>query len=81
MHRFEGCAEKIIHQLKSKISKDGSGIVDILYYMEEYAGSVMSQIMLSIEFDAEMRRNCDYLKDILIMTDNASKPFNIPGFW
>lgn len=78
---IQACVENILNQWRSKMSNDGSGVVDVLDYLEDYSGSVVTQTLFSTPFDANMRRNFNYLRDITIMTDTASKPFNIPGIW
>ncbi|KAL3828741.1 hypothetical protein ACJIZ3_017543 [Penstemon smallii] len=78
---IQACCEDILNQWKKKILKDGSNIVDVLDYLEDYSGSVVTRTLFSTPFTPEMRRNFHYLRDLSIMTDTASKPFNIPGFW
>ncbi|KAI3469673.1 hypothetical protein Pfo_026336 [Paulownia fortunei] len=76
---MQSCTENILNQWKNMISKDGSGVVDVLHYLEDYSGSVVTHSLFHTTFDDEMRRNFHYLRDLTIMTDTASKPFNFPG--
>ncbi|KAL3828740.1 hypothetical protein ACJIZ3_017542 [Penstemon smallii] len=78
---IEACCEDILNQLKNKILKDGSNIVDVLDSLEDYSGSVVTRALFSTPFTPEMRRTFHYLRDLSIMTNTASQPFNIPGFW
>ncbi|KAK6138709.1 hypothetical protein DH2020_027549 [Rehmannia glutinosa] len=61
------------------MSMDGKGVVDVLHYLEDYSGSVVTHSLFHTTFDDEMRRNFHYLRDLTIMTDTASKPFMFPG--
>ncbi|KAK6161420.1 hypothetical protein DH2020_004801 [Rehmannia glutinosa] len=76
---MQSCTENILNQWKSKMSMDGKGVVDVLHYLEDYSGSVVTHSLFHTTFDDEMRRNFHYLRDLTIMTDTASKPFMFPG--
>lgn len=73
------CTEKILNEWKNRISEDGFGVVDVLHYLEDYSGSVVTHSLFHTTFNEEMSRNFHHLRDITIMTDTASKPFNFPG--
>ncbi|KAL3649044.1 hypothetical protein CASFOL_005447 [Castilleja foliolosa] len=76
---MQRCTNNILDQWKNKVSGDGTGVVDVLHYLEDYSGSVVTQSLFHITFNDEMRRNFHYLRDLTIMTDTASRPFNFPG--
>ncbi|GER43567.1 cytochrome P450, partial [Striga asiatica] len=73
------CTENIVNQWKNKIGDDGTCVVDVLPYLEDYSGTMVSQSLFHATFNDEMRRNFHYLRDLTIMTDTASKPLNFPG--
>ncbi|KAL8481614.1 hypothetical protein ACS0TY_027933 [Phlomoides rotata] len=73
------CAEDILNQWKNKITEDGFGVVDVLHPLEDYSGAVVTHSLFSRPFDEEMSISFQHLRDITIMTDTASKPFNFPG--
>nr|UNP64213.1 aucubin synthase [Vitex agnus-castus] len=76
---MHACTENILNQWKNKMSEDGFGVVDVLHYLEDISGSVVTQTLFHTTFNDEMRRNFHHLRDLTIMTDTASKPFNFPG--
>ncbi|KAG8370316.1 hypothetical protein BUALT_Bualt14G0104200 [Buddleja alternifolia] len=76
---IQSCCGSILSQWKDKMSENGTGVVDVLHYLEDYSGSVVTLTLFNTKFNDEMRRNFHYLRDLTIMTDTASKPFNFPG--
>ncbi|CAA0806622.1 cytochrome P450- family 72- subfamily A-polypeptide 7 [Striga hermonthica] len=76
---MQSCTENILNQWKSKIGGDGTCVVDVLHYLEDYSGTMVSKSLFHATYNDEMRRNFHYLRDLTIMTDTASKPLNFPG--
>ncbi|KAL3828739.1 hypothetical protein ACJIZ3_017541 [Penstemon smallii] len=79
--KIQACSDDILNQLKNKILKDGSNIVNIVHYLEDYSGLVVTRTLFGAPFTPQMRKNFHILNDLTIMANAPSSPFNIPGLW